>query len=59
MADQPSIREREARRALVLDDRPLVVDLIDLTLNHGVVQVRAARDLAEAEAIHLRARTRR
>lgn len=51
MADQPSIRETEARRALVLHDRPLVVDLIELTLNHGVFAVRAARDLAEADAI--------
>lgn len=41
----------EARRALVLHDRPLVVDLITLTLNHGVFAVRAASNLAEAEAI--------
>ena len=41
----------EARRALVLHDRPLVVDLITLTLNHGVFAVRAARTLAEAKAI--------
>jgi two-component system, OmpR family, alkaline phosphatase synthesis response regulator PhoP len=41
----------DARRALVLHDRPLVVDLITLTLNHGVFTVRAARDLAEAETI--------
>lgn len=41
----------EARRALVLHDRPLVVDLIELTLNHGVFEVRAAHDLAGAEAI--------
>ena len=40
-----------ARRALVLHDRPLVVDLIELTLNHGLFEVRAASDLAEAEAI--------
>ena len=43
--------EVEARRALVLHDRPLVVDLIRLTLNHGLFVVRAARDLAEAESI--------
>jgi two-component system, OmpR family, alkaline phosphatase synthesis response regulator PhoP len=43
--------EPGARRALVLDDRPLVVDLITLTLNHGVFAVRAASNLAEAEAI--------
>jgi Response regulators consisting of a CheY-like receiver domain and a winged-helix DNA-binding domain len=41
----------EARRALVLHDRPLVVDLIELTLNHGLFVVRAAHSLAEAEAI--------
>jgi len=40
-----------SRRALVLHDRRLVVDLIGLTLNHGVFEVRAARDLAEASAI--------
>ncbi len=44
-------RPDEARRALVLHDRPLVVDLIELTLNHGVFEVRAAKSLAEAEAI--------
>jgi DNA-binding response OmpR family regulator len=43
--------EVEARRALVLHDRPLVVDLIRLTLNHGLFVVRAAGDLLEAEAI--------
>jgi len=43
--------EVEARRALVLHDRPLVVDLISLTLNHGGFVVRAASSLAEAEAI--------
>ncbi len=41
----------EARRVLVLHDRPLVVDLITLTLNHGVFVVRAAGSLAEAESI--------
>lgn len=46
-----AIRPDEARRALVLHDRPLVVDLIELTLNHGVFVVRAARSLEEAEAI--------
>ena len=44
-------RSDEARRALVLHDRPLVVDLIEPTLNHGVFVVRAARSLAEADAI--------
>ena len=32
-------------------NRQLVVDLIQLTLNHGLFVVRAARSLAEAEAI--------
>jgi len=41
----------EARRALVLHDRQLVVDMIQLTLNHGLFVVRAASNLAEAEAI--------
>ena len=40
-----------ARRALVFYDRPLVVDLIELTLNHGLFVVRATTSLAEAEAI--------
>jgi len=40
-----------ARRALVLHDRQLVVDLIKLTLNHGLFVVQAATSLAEAEAI--------
>jgi DNA-binding response OmpR family regulator len=38
-------------RALVLHDRPLVVDLIELTLNHGLFVVRAASSLAEANSI--------
>ena len=42
---------QEARRAFMLHDRQLVVDLIQLTLNHGLFVVRAARSLAEAEAI--------
>ncbi len=44
-------RDNESRRALVLHDQPLVVDLIELTLNHGLFSVRAARDLTEAEGI--------
>ena len=41
----------DARRALLLLDRPIVVDLVELTLNHGLFIVRAARDLAEADGI--------
>ena len=44
-------RSSDARRALVLHDLPLVVDLIELTLNHGVFVVRPARTLTEADAI--------
>jgi two-component system, OmpR family, alkaline phosphatase synthesis response regulator PhoP len=44
-------RPDQARYALVLHDRQLVVDLIELTLNHGLFVVQPARDLAEAEAI--------
>jgi DNA-binding response OmpR family regulator len=40
-----------ARAALVLHDRTIVVDLIELTLNHGLFVVRAAHNLAEAEGI--------
>ncbi len=40
-----------AHRALLLHDRKLIVDLIELTLNHGLFVVRAASNLAEAEAI--------
>jgi two-component system, OmpR family, alkaline phosphatase synthesis response regulator PhoP len=45
-----------ARRALVLHDRQLVVDLIELTLNHGLFVVQAATSLAEAEEIISRER---
>jgi DNA-binding response OmpR family regulator len=41
----------EARRALVLLDRPLIVDLITLTLNHGLFVVRGARDLEAASIL--------
>jgi DNA-binding response OmpR family regulator len=44
-------QRKEARRALVMHDRPLVIDLIELTLNHGLYVVRAAGNLAEAEAL--------
>ena len=41
----------DSRRALVLHDRQLVVDLIQLTLNHGLFVVRAAASLDEATVI--------
>ena len=43
--------QHKAHRALVLHDRRLVVDLIELTLNHGLFVVQAARSLTEAEAL--------
>jgi hypothetical protein len=49
--DQAGARQGGARRALVLHDRQLIVDLIELTLNHGLFVVQAARTLAEAEAL--------
>ena len=50
-AAMTNVQQVEAHRALVLHDRPLVVDLIELTLNHGLFVVRAASSLADAEAI--------
>lgn len=44
-------KTNDALRALVLHDRPIVVDLIELTLNHGLFEVRAAQDLEQAEGI--------
>jgi DNA-binding response OmpR family regulator len=41
----------EAHRALVLHDRPVITDLIELTLNHGLFVVRATRTLAEAQQV--------
>ena len=41
----------DGRHALLLVDRPIVVDLVALTLNHGLFVVRAAPNLAEAEKI--------
>ena len=47
-APQPGLN---SLRALVLHDGQVLVDLIELTLNHGLFVVRAARDLGEAERI--------
>ena len=54
MAGRSSARGRqtdedEGRRALVLYDRRAMVDLIELTLNHGLFKVRAAASLSELE----------
>lgn len=40
-----------SRRALILHDGPVVVDLIELTLNHGLFVVRRATTIDEAIAI--------
>lgn len=40
----------ESYRALVLHQNQVVVDLVRLTLNHGLFVVQSARDLAEVEA---------
>ena len=45
------MNEPRVRRVLVLHDQTLLVELIELTLNHGVFEVRGAADVAEAEAI--------
>jgi hypothetical protein len=50
LAAPPEANGHAPRRALVLHDRRLVVDLIELVLNHGLFVVRAAQSLAEAEA---------
>ncbi|HEU0244528.1 MAG TPA: response regulator transcription factor [Candidatus Limnocylindrales bacterium] len=50
-AGEATKNPNQARRALVLHERQLVVDLIELTLNHGVFVVRAARTLDEAETL--------
>jgi two-component system, OmpR family, alkaline phosphatase synthesis response regulator PhoP len=50
-AGEVSTGDAGARRALVLHERQLMVDLIELTLNHGLFIVRAAASLAEAEEI--------
>ena len=49
--NQANTAPDETARALVLHDRPLVVDLIQLTLNHGLFVVRAAGSISEAETI--------
>ncbi len=48
---EPDRVRDDPRRALVILDRPLVVGLIELTLNHGLFLVRAADGVAEVETI--------
>jgi len=43
-----SAPDAQPRRALILHDRPPVVDLIGRTLNHGLFVVKAAHNLPEA-----------
>jgi two-component system OmpR family response regulator len=52
VGDEPALHSGvDSLRALVLHERQLVVGLIELTLNHGLFVVRAARDLDQAETI--------
>lgn len=51
MTESSQVHPDVAQPVLVLHDRKLVVDLIELTLNHGMFVVRAAANMAEAEAI--------
>ncbi len=46
-----NVAHQDAHRALILHDSPIVADLIELTLNHGLFVVRRATSLAEAEGI--------
>ena len=48
---EPDQRHDASPRALVVVDRPLLVGLIEMTLNHGPFVVRATENLAEAESI--------
>ena len=41
----------DARRAMLLLDRPIMVDLVKLTLNHGMFVVEAVGALADAERL--------
>ena len=50
-AQSRELHGKDARRALVLHERQVVVDLIELTLNHGMFVVRAASNLAAADEI--------
>ena len=52
MTTRPSTSNSDdVRRAFVLNDRPLLIDLIELTLNHGLFVVQVAHDFAEATRI--------
>jgi len=49
-------RQPAIRRAFVLHNQPLMVDLIRLTLNHGLFTVVNADSLASAEPLLVRSR---
>ena len=44
-------KQPDAHRALLLLDRQLVIDVVQLTLNHGLFVVRVARSMADAEGL--------
>src|SRR6476661_3912257 len=43
--------EPAARRVLVLHDQTLLVELIELTLNHGIFEVHGAATLGDADSV--------
>jgi two-component system alkaline phosphatase synthesis response regulator PhoP len=45
------VKQPDAHRALLLLDRQLVIDVVELTLNHGLFVVRVARSLADADTL--------
>jgi two-component system, OmpR family, alkaline phosphatase synthesis response regulator PhoP len=51
MAGSTRGKTPSVQQALVLHDHQVVIDLVELTLNHGMFVVRGAHDLTEAEAI--------
>lgn len=51
MTVQGATGHPDAHRALLLLDLPIVIDLVELTLNHGLFAVRVAASMAQAEQI--------
>jgi two-component system phosphate regulon response regulator PhoB len=47
----PSNPLHGAARVLVMAEQPLIVEVIKLTLNHGVYETREVRSVAEATAV--------
>jgi DNA-binding response OmpR family regulator len=51
LTGEPAARAGESARVLMLVEQPLIVEMIKLTLNHGVYVVREAQDASGATAI--------